>query len=128
MRMNAKKLAGVVLCAAIALGGATNYVAASSFASAGGYGGSTATKYSANAYTGTTGYGSVSATFTCYSNAGVIFNQGKSAGGVHGAGVDIYNNGNVELLVKSKVSATHIITVNGQTEDPHYTSDECNVE
>ncbi len=124
MRMNAKKLAGVVLCATLALGGTTNYaLAASTFTSAGGYGGSTATKYRGNSYTGTTGYGSVSSTFTCYAGASVIFNQGKSAGGVHGAGVDIYNNNSdVENATSSMVSASHIITVNGQTEPTHYTS------
>lgn len=59
-------------------------------------------------------YGSVSATFSCYAGAVVLFSNGNAAGNVHGAGVTITYNGNASQVQSSYIEANHTIEVPGK--------------
>ncbi len=110
-----KKIAGICLVAMMAVAGVGKYAKAGTFSVPGAWGGCSAEKVRGTAYTvvGTewNSYGSVSATFSCYSGGACLFSHGDGAGGVHGASVSIFFNGDEKSVTYSSIMATHIAVV-----------------
>jgi len=129
MKKKVKGIVGLCLVAALAVGGVGTYAYANPISfndyyedqdghSHLAWGECSVGATSGSAYTtvsdGWPCYGSVSATFSCYAGARVLFSNGNAAGNVHGAGVTITYNGNASEVQSSYISANHTIEVPGR--------------
>lgn len=111
-----KKVMGICLVAMMAVGSIGRYAEAANgfdwFDEA--YGGCDAYKNNGTAYTvvrtGKFKYGTVTATYWCGQENNPKFTQGNGAGGVHGASVSIYYNGDTSDITYAEIRASHGMT------------------